>query len=206
MRRGKRCTDFLLSLVGLLALAPVLAAVALVIRVLDGRPVLFRQERVGHEGRVFRIYKFRTMRTAEGGRLVTVSGDGRITKLGRWLRWTKVDELPQLWNVLVGEMSLVGPRPEVPHYVALYSAEQRKVLQLTPGITDVASIRYRKEAELLGAAEDAEATYVCEILPDKIRLNLEYARRATLWTDVRVVLATLFLCRGVPGYGRDVQR
>ena len=124
---------------------------------------------------------------------LTVGEDPRITRAGRWLRRTKIDELPQLINVLKGEMSLVGPRPEVPRYVALYNEEEKSVLELVPGITDPASIKYRRESELLACSPEPEKTYIEEIMPEKIRINLDYARRATLFTDFKVILTTLCL-------------
>ena len=191
MTLAKRSLDVVASAAGLLLLAPVLAAVALVVR-RDG-PVLFRQERVGRGGRTFRIWKFRTMVSgAEArGAALTVGGDPRITRVGAWLRRTKLDELPQLLNVLRGEMTLVGPRPEVPRYVALYTPEQRRVLELVPGITDPASVRYRDEAGELALAADPQRHYIDVVLPDKIRLNLAYAARATIASDLRILLATL---------------
>ena len=191
MTLAKRSLDVVASAAGLLLLAPVLAAVALVVR-RDG-PVLFRQERVGRGGRTFRIWKFRTMVPgAEArGAALTVGGDPRITRVGAWLRRTKLDELPQLLNVLRGEMTLVGPRPEVPRYVALYTPEQRRVLELVPGITDPASVRYRDEAGELALAADPQRHYIDVVLPDKIRLNLAYAARATIASDLRILLATL---------------
>jgi lipopolysaccharide/colanic/teichoic acid biosynthesis glycosyltransferase len=181
------------ALIGLLTLWPLLLVIGAAIKLEDGGPVFFRQERVGIGGRRFRLWKFRTMVTdaeRRGGQL-TVGGDPRVTAAGRWLRQFKLDELPQLLNVLRGEMSLVGPRPEVPRYVGLYTAEQRAVLRLVPGITDPASIRYRDESAELARAVDPERLYVEEIMPEKIRLNLEYAARATPWTDFLVVLSTL---------------
>ena len=189
----KRVFDLSCSVLGLLLLALPFAVVAVLIKLGDGGPILFRQERVGYEGRSFRMLKFRTMRpqaASEGPRL-TVGADPRITGVGRFLRRYKLDELPQLINVLRGEMSLVGPRPEVPEYVALYDAEQRAVLALMPGITDPASIHYRNESELLGGSDDPQRLYVEQIMPDKIRMNLAYARKATLLSDVGVILATL---------------
>jgi lipopolysaccharide/colanic/teichoic acid biosynthesis glycosyltransferase len=155
-------------------------------------PILFRQERVGRNGRLFRILKFRTMRPDTGqGRQITVGEDPRITRSGRWLRATKLDELPQLANVLKGDMSFVGPRPEVPRYVAYYTPEERQVLELRPGITDLASIKYRNEAAILARATDPEHTYIHQVMRDKLRINLDYARRAGLLADLGVVLLTL---------------
>ena len=190
----KRTFDVVLTLPGLVVLAIPLAFVALLIKLGDGGPVFFRQERVGKGGRSFQLWKFRTMRERaehEGPRL-TVGRDPRITRVGAFLRRFKLDELPQLVNVLRGEMSLVGPRPEVPEYVARYTPEQRAVLELMPGITDPASIKYRNESELLAQSADPEASYVNRIMPDKIRMNLEYARRANALTDLGVILRTTF--------------
>ena len=193
MTFGKRAVDVAGAVAGLVVLSPVLAALALLVKAGDGGPVLFRQERVGRDGRLFWMYKFRSMvQDAErGGSLLTVGGDPRITPVGRLLRRTKLDELPQLLNVLRGEMSLVGPRPEVPRYVALYTAEQRRVLALVPGITDPAATAYIDEGALLARAADPEQAYVQQIMPDKLRLNLQYAARATVLTDVAVILRTL---------------
>lgn len=192
MTRGKRALDVVASAAGLVALLPLLAALALAVRA-DGGPAFFRQERIGRDGRPFRLWKFRTMvpDAARLGPPLTSAHDPRVTAVGRWLRRARLDELPQLLNVLAGEMSLVGPRPEVPRYVARYTAEQRAVLALVPGITDPASIAYRDEARLLAAADDPERLYVERIVPDKIRRNLAYAREASVARDVGVLLATL---------------
>lgn len=192
---AKRIFDLFWATVGLLLLWPVFLLVALFIKAEDGGAVFFRQVRVGWKGRAFRMWKFRTMiMDAERlGRAITVGGDARITRIGHWLRATKVDELPQLINVLTGDMSLVGPRPEVQKYVDLYTLEQRRVLDLRPGITDLASVKYRRESELLANSEDPDRTYVDEIMPEKIRINLDYAREANLADDFRVILMTLGL-------------
>jgi lipopolysaccharide/colanic/teichoic acid biosynthesis glycosyltransferase len=192
---AKRLVDLTLAVPALIALVPVLAILALLVKLDSRGPVFFRQERVGRRGHTFRIWKFRSMyHGADGaGRLITVGSDSRITRLGRWLRATKLDELPQLLNVIRGEMSFVGPRPEVPRYVERYTADQCRVLELTPGITDLASIAYRHEADLLAGVEDPEDVYVHQILPDKIRLNLQYAERATIRSDLRLILQTLAL-------------
>lgn len=193
MSRGKRIFDLFWTVTGLLVLSPLLAIVSLLIRVEDGGPVFFRQERVGHRGKRFRIWKFRTMvvDAEKNGMPLTVGRDARITRLGHWLRKLKIDELPQLFNVLSGDMSLVGPRPEVPQYVALYDSFQSQVLDLVPGITDPASLKYRQESDLLARASDPERTYVEQIMPEKIHLNLDYARHATVLTDFLVILRTL---------------
>lgn len=192
---AKRAFDLFWSLLGLAVLSPLLLAVAIVVKLEDGGPVFFRQVRVGRDGRPFRIWKFRTMGVdaERRGAAITVGQDPRITRAGRRLRDLKLDELPQLLNVAAGQMSLVGPRPEVPRYVAQYTEAQRAILALRPGITDLASIKYRREGELLAASEDPEATYMREIVPDKIRINLAYAAGAGLWSDLRVILATLKL-------------
>jgi len=189
----KRGFDLAASLLGVLLLGPLLSAVALCIRVCDGSPVFFRQVRVGRGGTPFRIWKFRTMvpGAESRGALLTVGGDGRITPTGMRLRRWKIDELPQLFNVLDGSMSLVGPRPEVARYVARYSPEQRRVLDMVPGITDPASIRYRDESKLLARAGNPEEYYIRVLLPEKIRLNLEYGKIATISRDIRVILKTL---------------
>lgn len=191
----KRAFDLFWSILGLAVLLPLLALVALLVKLEDGGPVFFRQVRIGRGGRPFRIWKFRTMvvDAERQGRSITVGQDPRITRIGGHLRSTKLDEIPQLLNVLVGEMSFVGPRPEVPRYVDLYTEPQRVILALRPGITDLASIKYRNESELLAEAEDPDATYVQVLLPDKIRINLAYASQAGLWSDLLVILATLGL-------------
>ena len=193
MTRAKRTFDLVSAGIGVVLLVPLLALLALLIKAEDGGPVFFRQERVGYRGRPFRIWKFRTMiRDAEArGLPLTVGRDPRVTRIGAWLRRLKLDELPQLFNALAGDMTLVGPRPEVPRYVATYGAAERRVLELVPGVTDEASIRYADESTILAATVDPERVYVEEILREKIRLNLKYAARATVWTDLRVILATL---------------
>ncbi len=193
MTRAKRRLDVVGAVLGLVFLWPLFLLLAVCVTLDDGGPILYRQTRVGRGGRLFRMFKFRTMVVGADreGQLLTVGRDPRTTRAGRWIRKLKLDELPQLWNVLRGEMSLVGPRPEVPRYVALYTAEQWRVLDLVPGITDPASIQYLNESELLAHADVPETTYVTRIMPDKIRLNLEYAARATVWSDFRTVFSTL---------------
>lgn len=190
-----RTFDLLAALLGLLVLLPFLALVAVLVKLQDGGPVFYRQERVGRGGRPFRIWKFRTMVVDADrvGKPLTVGADPRVTRVGAVLRRWKLDELPQLLNVVGGEMGLVGPRPEVPKYVAHYTEAQRAVLALRPGVTDLASIAYRNESELLAGLEDPEAHYLQVILPDKIRINLDYAARASLGRNLKVILATLGL-------------
>lgn len=189
---AKRAFDLLLSALGLLLLAPVLLLIALWVKLDSPGPVFFCQERVGRFGRPFFIHKFRTMRVDNAGLQITVGVDPRITRAGHFLRAAKLDELPQLWDVLRGAMSLVGPRPEVPRYVALYPPKLREiVLSVRPGITDPASLSFRNESELLAAAADPEREYVEVVMPTKLRLAAAYVRRATLRTDLRVILATL---------------
>ena len=200
MTRAKRTFDLVGAAVGLMLVSPLLIILALLIKAEDGGPAFFRHQRVGHGGRPFRMWKLRTMAAdaAERGLALTVGRDPRVTRVGAWLRRLKLDELPQLFNVLVGEMTFVGPRPEVPCYVALYDAAERRVLELVPGITDEASIRYIDEAALLATTADPERLYVDEIVPEKIRINLAYAARATVWTDVGVIVATLRRLVGLP--------
>ena len=177
-----------------MAASPLLVLIALAVKCGDRGPVLFRQKRVGLNGQLFSIVKFRTMvpGAEKLGSSVTPGGDPRVTWVGRILRWTKLDELPQLWNVFRGDMSLVGPRPEVPHYVEKYTPRQRQVLRLKPGVTDLATLVYRNEEELLRNAGDLEKVYVEEVLPRKIELNLAYASTANAWEDTKVILRTLF--------------
>lgn len=187
----KRAFDVLAAALGLLLLSPVLLAAAVWVKLDSPGPVLFRQTRVGRFGVPFTIHKFRTMRV-EPGAAITVGADPRITRSGQVLRQSKLDELPQLWDVLRGAMSLVGPRPELPHYVDLYPADLRaQVLAVRPGITDPASLAFSHEAELLAAAADPEREYREVILPAKLRLSADYAARASLATDLRLILATL---------------
>ncbi|HEY4083322.1 MAG TPA: sugar transferase [Burkholderiaceae bacterium] len=188
----KRLFDIAASGLGLLLLSPLLIAVAVWIRLDSRGPVLFRQERVGRFGRPFMIHKFRTMRVDNAGLQITVGEDARITAAGRFLRASKLDELPQLWDVLRGAMSLVGPRPEVPRYVALYPADLREiVLSVRPGITDLASLEYRDEGAVLARAADPERAYVDEVMPAKLALSARYVREASMTGDLRLILATV---------------
>lgn len=189
---AKRAFDLVASGLGLLALSPVLAVAAVAVKADDpSGPVLFRQVRVGLGGRQFRILKFRSMRAATSGPEVTSADDDRITCIGRILRRTKLDELPQLVNVATGDMSLVGPRPEVPRYVAEWPQGARlEILSVRPGITDPGSIAFRHEEAELAAAEDPERYYVEAILPRKVALYVDYVRTRTFLGDLRIILAT----------------
>lgn len=194
-RRGavaKRVLDVAASATGLVLLSPVLIGLAATVKAHDGGAVIYASQRVGKDGRGFRLYKFRTMiiDADRQGPGITTAQDRRITKVGAWLRRFKLDELPQLWNVLKGEMSLVGPRPEDSRYVAHYTPEQRQVLAVRPGITGAASLAYRSEERLLHGA-DWETHYLNEIMPAKLALELDYLRRRTLWTDVGMILRTI---------------
>lgn len=190
----KRLLDIVFSAFGLLLLGVPMLIISVVIKLTDLGPVLFRQVRVGKDGKEFGILKFRTMvvDAERMGAQITVGKDPRITPIGRLLRKTKLDELPQLLNVLSGTMSLVGPRPEVPKYVAMYDDEQRKVLSVKPGITDLASIKYHRESEILAQAGGGwEEVYVQQVMPDKLKLNLEYIERRSLWFDIKLIVKTL---------------
>lgn len=190
----KRTTDLVLALLGLVVLAPLLLLVVLWVRLDSPGPAFFRQERVGRDGRLFRIHKLRTMfvDAAAGGPAVTELDDPRVTHAGRWLRHYRVDELPQLIDVVLGHMSLVGPRPELPRFVALYPPDLRaRVLAVRPGLTDPASLEFADEAELLAGSADPERTYVEAILPRKLRKQVAYAERATWTTDLATLGRTL---------------
>lgn len=192
-RAGKRILDVSCAVGGLVLLAPLFLVVTVLLKLTSSRPVLFRQPRVGRKGRIFLLVKFRSMVDASGsdGPSITVLGDSRVTRLGAWLRRFKIDELPQLWNVLRGEMSLVGPRPEVEPYVAEYTHKQRRVLEVRPGITDPASIAYRHEEKLLAVHPDPEGFYRTTVLPHKLSLNLEYIENISFRRDVSLILKTL---------------
>jgi lipopolysaccharide/colanic/teichoic acid biosynthesis glycosyltransferase len=206
-RGGKRLFDIAAAALGLLVLSPLLLVVSGLIRLTSRGPVLFLQERVGQAGKTFRIVKFRSMtdkaatyqhasarvessNNCVAGPLITSAEDPRITPVGRVLRRFKLDELPQLWNVLRGDMSLVGPRPEVPHYVASYTASQSRVLTVRPGITDPASVAYRHEEDLLAGKPDPDSYYRQVILPDKLRMNLEYVDKISFFSDLSLMLRT----------------
>ena len=189
----KRAMDIIISGGALLVIWPVLLLIALAIKIDDPGPVFYRQVRVGRGGKEFRIFKFRTMivDADKKGLAITVGRDNRITRMGGLLRKTKLDELAQLINVFAGDMSFVGPRPEVPKYVNLYTPYQRQVLLVRPGITDYASIAYRNENDMLEGAEDPERMYIDVIMPDKIELNMKYLREISPLADIRLILSTI---------------
>ncbi len=188
----KRIFDFTFSLAGMIILGPLLLALAILVLVLEGRPVVFSQTRVGLGGKLFPLYKFRTMRPGGGDHLVTAENDQRVTRAGRWMRRYKLDELPQLFNVLKGDMSLVGPRPEVPKFVDLFRAEYETILTVRPGVTDPASIRFRDESALLTqSGPEAENAYLEQIMPLKLKIYRDYVCNRTLPGDIRLILKTV---------------
>jgi glycosyltransferase len=189
----KRTFDFLASLFGLLLLSPVILCIAVWVKCDSKGPIFYRQVRVGKDGREFKLLKFRSMRMGadRAGLLTLGDRDPRVTRSGFWLRKTKLDELPQLFNVLVGDMSLVGPRPEVPKYVALYTPEQREILSVRPGITDAASVEMRNEAELMAQQADPEGYYVNVQIPLKIKLAKEYIAQQSFLSDLKLIVRTI---------------
>ena len=187
-----RVADLLFSLIGLIVLSPVILLFALLIVIDDFGSPLYIQERVGINGTTFKLLKLRSMKNRSTGLLISTSNDSRITEIGKFIRKYKIDELPQLLNVLIGSMSIVGPRPEVSKYVRLYSETQRKVLLVRPGITDYASITFKNENEILGNSQDPESTYVNYILPRKLRLNMIWIRNKSLFTYFDCIFRTLF--------------
>ena len=191
----KRLFDVVASGVGLLLLSPLFLLVAIWIKLDSPGPVFYRQVRVGRYNRDFRIFKFRSMRVgADKGSLVTIGGrDPRVTRSGYFIRKFKIDELPQLINVFIGDMSLVGPRPEVRHYVNYWTKEQLHVLDVRPGITDPASIKFRNENELLEKAEDPEKYYIEVIMQEKLRLYLEYVEKHSFWFDIKLIFQTFWV-------------
>jgi lipopolysaccharide/colanic/teichoic acid biosynthesis glycosyltransferase len=194
----KRAMDVVGAVLGLICLSPLFGGIAIAVKLYDRGHVFYRAVRVGRGGRPFRLYKFRTMivDADRAGPGITASGDRRITPVGRILRRTKLDELPQLLNVLVGDMSLVGPRPEDPRYVALYSREQRRVLRVRPGITSAASLAYRNEEEIL-SGPDWETRYRTEVMPTKLRIDLDYLDRRSVISDIGIIVRTLKAVVGI---------
>ena len=194
----KRVFDAVAAALGILLLSPLLVLAAAAVRLTSAGPVFFRQQRVGRRFEPFWIYKFRTMveDAPQRGREITAGRDPRITAVGRFLRKTKIDEFPQLFNVLKGDMSLVGPRPEVPRYVEMFRNDYEVILQVRPGVTDLASLKYRDEAALLGRAEDPEEEYVQKILPEKILLAKQYVARSSLLFDLGIIFQTAWKLLG----------
>jgi lipopolysaccharide/colanic/teichoic acid biosynthesis glycosyltransferase len=189
----KRLFDIVVSFIGLIIISPVFLTVAILIRIkMPGGPVIFKQQRVGRFGKLFTMYKFRSMVVKHSGSSVSVRGESRITPLGAVLRKYKLDELPELWNVLIGDMSFVGPRPDVPGYADKLIGDDRRILQLRPGITGPASLKYRNEEELLAQQSDPQK-YNDEVLfPDKVKINLQYLDSWSFWGDVRLIIKTIF--------------
>lgn len=188
----KRIFDIFFSLIVLAILSPILFLIILLVLSDSKGGAFFHQIRVGKDGVEFKLHKFRTMKPASenSGQLTVGMRDSRITKIGYYLRKSKLDEMPQLWNILVGQMSVVGPRPEVPKYVAMYSAQQRQVLSVKPGLTDYASIKYVNENEILEKSSNPEQTYIDEIMPEKLALNLQYIREKSLLVDLKIIVNT----------------
>ena len=185
--------DRTVSLFGLIFLSPVLLVVALLIRLkMPDGPVIFRQQRIGRHGKPFTMYKFRTMTVSHSDSTVSVAGENRITPLGAVLRKYKLDELPELWNVLKGDMSFVGPRPDVPGYADRLQGDDCLILDLRPGITGPASLKYANEEEILAKVDDPIAYNDAVIFPDKVRINLDYYRNHTFWGDIRLIFQTVF--------------
>lgn len=199
----KRLFDFLSALLGLIVLFPLFLITSLIIKLTSAGPVFHCGKRVGLNGRLFNLYKFRTMiaNAANIGPAITAQNDPRITGVGRFLRKAKIDEFPQLINVLMGDMSLVGPRPEDPRYVASYSPEQRRVLNFRPGITSAASLFYRREEEML-SGPDWEKAYRTQVLPAKLAIDLAYLSRRTLFSDLLLITRTIFSMFRFQGLGR----
>lgn len=188
----KRIFDIVFSLFGLIVLSPFMLIIAILIKIDSKGPVFFKQVRVTKNGKEFKIFKYRTMRVgSDKYSQITVGKDSRITKVGDFLRKYKLDEIPQLINVLIGDMSLVGPRPEVPKYVALYTEEQREILKVRAGITDYASIEFSNENDILANETDPEKAYIEKIMPRKIELNKKYLSEISVMTDIKIILLTI---------------
>ncbi len=188
----KRSSDFILALVGLLLFSPFFFLLAILIKLDSKGPVFYKQCRVGKNNHDFTILKFRTMKMeSEQLGLLTIGEDPRVTKIGRWMRALKIDEMPQLINVLKGDMSMVGPRPEVRKYVSLYSDRQKKVLEVRPGLTDLASLHYINENEILAQSNNPEKTYIEEIMPHKLELNIEYIDNHSFVLDLKIIFKTI---------------
>jgi lipopolysaccharide/colanic/teichoic acid biosynthesis glycosyltransferase len=189
----KRGLDFIFSLIFLIILLPFFFIIALFIIIDDGFPIIYKQKRVGKNGKIFKILKFRTMKkNADSiGKLTIGKKDPRITKIGYFLRKYKIDELPQLWNILTGDMSFIGPRPEIPEYVALYNEQEKKVLKVRPGLSDYASLDYINENEILSNYSSPEEAYINIIMPQKLQLSLNYINNMSLKTDISITIKTI---------------
>ena len=187
----KRSFDIIMSALGMYLLSPFLLLLSLAIILNSGFPIFYFQERIGKGGHAFKLIKFRTMRTNSKGLQITLDKDPRITGVGNFLRKYKLDELPQLLNIFLGQMSFVGPRPEVRKYVELYTAEEKKIVSIKPGLTGLDSLNYSQESELLKNTTDPEHTYITEILPEKIKLNLVYLEKRNFGYDISIILATI---------------
>lgn len=189
----KRIFDLLSALIVIIVFSPLLILLSVWIAFDSKGGVFYKQERVGKNGKLFNLLKFRSMRpNADRAGQLTVGDDNRVTKVGRFIRKYKLDELPQLFNIVKGEMSVVGPRPEVPKYVDMYSEEQKKVLLALPGLTDFASIEYLDEQKILGAADNPQKIYIEEVMPAKLELNLKYIKERNFWLDIGLIFKTIF--------------
>ena len=188
----KRIFDIVVSTFGLILLTPLMIVISVLIAIFMGNSVIFTQIRIGRKGRPFKMYKFRSMINSSAGQHITTSDDIRITAFGRILRKYKLDELPELWNVIIGDMSIVGPRPDVPGYADKLVGEDRKILELKPGITGPASLTYANEEKILANVEDPIRFNNEEIFPDKVKINLEYYYSQSIWGDIKIILATIF--------------
>jgi lipopolysaccharide/colanic/teichoic acid biosynthesis glycosyltransferase len=191
---GKRIFDFIASLIGLILLSPFLVIIGVLVKISDKGPVFYRSKRVGQNFKPFYLLKFRTMvvNAEELGPFVTKGGDQRITKIGKFLRKYKLDELPQLWNVVKGELSIVGPRPEVEKYISFYKDDYKEILKIKPGITDYAAIKFKNEEEILAKFEDVEKAYIENVLPEKIKLYKTYLNEIGFLTDLKLIFKTLW--------------
>jgi lipopolysaccharide/colanic/teichoic acid biosynthesis glycosyltransferase len=192
----KRLFDIFISFVLLCVFALPLALLALAIRIVDGAPIFYRQLRMGRKGKPFWFYKFRTMKVSAGGSLVTTEGDPRVTRMGKILRRWKLDELPQLLNILWGDMGIIGPRPEATRFVQQYTREQRRILEVTPGLAGMSQLVYPHEAELLRGCPDPEEFYIRELMPKKIAVDLQYETTRTFWSDLRLLFEMVLLILG----------
>ena len=189
----KEIFDRFFAFIGLIVSLPVMLVIAVLIKIkMPDGPVIFKQQRVGQGGKLFTIYKFRTMKVNHSGSPISVAGEDRITPLGRFLRKYKLDELPEFWNILKGDMSFVGPRPDVPEYMLNLQGEDRKILELKPGLTGPATLKYANEEEILAKVENPKEYYDKVIFPDKVKINLNYYYNHNLWTDIKIILKTLF--------------